>query len=493
MEELSSYRAKRTRNKQKYVRTRRRRVFIWSAALLLVVAIILVGVFALYGFDVNKLTFLKKQKAGPAYTQPKDRVTALIVGVKDTAVGEDLDSIVVATYSPKTKRLETISIPKNTMVDIPGHGVAEIKQAYALGKISLTKAATEYLIGVKIDHYFKIDENGWRRLIDAMGGVSVAGRDMKGKDVAQYLLPKTKDEKELDRLKRQNIVIAAVKAKAGQTEVFAKLDETIKNLKGAYDSDFSAAETINLAVAVADIPTRSLKTQSLPVKEVVVNGKLFYQPEKTAVEAMITRIFASDKVASSKESTLKVRVLNGVGEPGVASDLAKRLIEAGYHVIDTKNADNFDYAETQLIVYSNKAEDIAAVTKIKNFLGLGKIVVNNLPQDVADVTIVVGKDYLTNNKEYVLLKKVEILNGSGRSGLATTYADKLKAAGYDVVNTGNADRTDYEATVITVYVDNTSVRQMANDIKITLGVGEIKISSAPRTDIEVGIILGKDL
>ena len=72
-------------------------------------------------------------------------------------------------------------------------------------------------------------------------------------------------------------------------------------------------------------------------------------------------------------------------------------------------------------------------------------------------------------------------------------ADKLKTAGYDVVNTGNADRFDYADTEITIFVDNPQVRQMANEIKTLLGAGEIKTDAGARVDIEISIILGKDL
>ena len=45
---------------------------------------------------------------------------------------------------------------------------------------------------------------------------------------------------------------------------------------------------------------------------------------------------------------------------------------------------------------------------------------------------------------------VQVLNGSGTSGAASDLADVLKDAGYTVSSTGNADRFDYEETVIQV-------------------------------------------
>lgn len=491
MSELSRYRAKRTRNKQKYLRKRRRRVFIWTAAVLLIITAVLVGIFSMYGFDYRNLPFLKRQQTEPAYKQPKERATALIVGVKDTSVGEEADSFLLASYNPKSKKLDIVTMPKNLMVEIPGKGAGDLKQAYTTGKVSLTKATVEYLTGVKIDHYFKISEKGLARIVTELGGVTIGGKKMSGEAVTDYLSPDTADEKEIDRLKRQNKFISALKKQTSSKDVFEKLISIMARLRGAYDTDFGPAEVESIMMSSVDAQSSGFKVMTLPVKEVMVDQKLYYQPEKTAVDAMITRIFYSDK--STATQNLRVRVLNGVGEPGVASEVANKLIDEGYRVVDTKNADSFDYTETQLIIYSSNSQKTEIVNKIKNMLGVGKIVSNNLPQDVADLTIIIGKDYVNKNKEYALLKKVEVLNGSGRSGVAATYGDKLTAAGYDVVNTGNADTNDYEKTIITVYVDNDKVRGMANDIKTLLGAGEIKTSDTPRSDIEVGIILGKDI
>lgn len=492
MSDLSQYRGKRTRNKHKYLRKRRRRVFLWVAAVLLLVAAVVAGVFAMYGFDINRLPFMSKSKAGQALTQPKERVTTLVVMVKDTGIGEEASAVILTTYSPVTRRFDAISIPTSTMTDVPGFGVSDIKQAYAQGKISLTKTTVEYLTGVKIGHFIKLNEKGFEKVIDAAGGVTIDGKNANGKTALASLSLKTAEEKELARLERQNYLILAMQKKANSQATYDILDKVISDIKGAYDSDFSAKETPDLVKVVAVLKPSDVKAQTLPVKEVVVNQKSFFQPETTAVTALIERVFPELK-KSAKSTGVKVRVLNGVGEPGIASDMAKKLTDSGYRVVDTKNADTFGYDETQIVIYSNSADQSAAANKIKALLGVGKVVVNNLPQDVADVTVIIGKDYADKVRTYELLKKIEVLNGTSRAGFAGTISDKLTAAGYSVVNTGNADRFDYEATQIIVYVDNPQVRQMADDIKKLLGAGEIKTDANARIDIEISIILGKDL
>jgi hypothetical protein len=57
-------------------------------------------------------------------------------------------------------------------------------------------------------------------------------------------------------------------------------------------------------------------------------------------------------IGSEDGATVRVIVYNGSGEPGVAGEAAQVLIRRGYRVVDTKNADNFDYDTTQIVVQS---------------------------------------------------------------------------------------------------------------------------------------------
>lgn len=87
---------------------------------------------------------------------------------------------------------------------------------------------------------------------------------------------------------------------------------------------------------------------------------------------------------------------------------------------------------------------------------------------------------------------LEVLNGSGVSGLAKKIADKLKEMGYQVVKTGNADKDNYDKTQILVKKDlqdkvDLVIADLKDVIKIASVAGELKDSTA-----SARIILGKD-
>lgn len=486
----AKYRTKRTLNKKKYTRKRRNRALI-VISVVGVVLLALAGAGVVWGKTIAKyVPFLSRPEKGPAYTVPKERVTFLVLGLDEKDPARRADMLTVVTYDPAKPDINVISIPKNTLVEIPGSTSAEIGQAFTVGRVSLSMATVEYLLGVDLDHYVEVDKAGLKTIIDKLGGVTVNSKRMSGDAAVRYVSPTSATEKESDRIEREQKLLAAVHKRAQAKSIYDKLASLAKTLKKSVGTDFAANDVEDLPLAMGAVQSGKVRFHTIPGNEVTVNGKVFFQPNKEKIEALIQQIFGADLARKARQSSFRIRVLNGIGTPAVATEVSKKLVDSGYRVIDTKNADSFNYTETQLIIYSNKASDLAMVNRVKTLLGVGKVVINNLPQDVADLTIVIGADYQKAN--YVPQKKVEVLNGSGVAGVAATAASKLTSAGFTVVKTENADRSDYAKTKIVLYIDNDAVRKEADQVKSILGVGEISVSTSGRTDVEITVIVGSD-
>ncbi|HEX7298438.1 MAG TPA: LCP family protein [Solirubrobacteraceae bacterium] len=68
-----------------------------------------------------------------------------------------------------------LSIPRDTVVDIPGHGRDKINAAYAFGGAALTVQTIKQYLGISIDHVFEVDFANFPALVDAMGGIDYTG------------------------------------------------------------------------------------------------------------------------------------------------------------------------------------------------------------------------------------------------------------------------------------------------------------------------------
>ncbi|MCR8982408.1 LCP family protein [Brevibacillus laterosporus] len=101
------------------------------------------------------------------------------------------DVIIVAVANPSTKKVSMVSMPRDTRVKIPGYrGYHKINAIYAKGEIArrkaerngqvpaetgetLVKQTLKGVLGIPIEHYINIDFDGFRSVIDEMGGVEV--------------------------------------------------------------------------------------------------------------------------------------------------------------------------------------------------------------------------------------------------------------------------------------------------------------------------------
>jgi LCP family protein required for cell wall assembly len=68
-----------------------------------------------------------------------------------------------------------LSIPRDTVVDIPGHGREKINAAYAIGGAALTLQTVKAYLGIQVNHLFEVDFANFPALIDAMGGIDYTG------------------------------------------------------------------------------------------------------------------------------------------------------------------------------------------------------------------------------------------------------------------------------------------------------------------------------
>lgn len=68
-----------------------------------------------------------------------------------------------------------LSIPRDTVVDIPGHGRSKINAAFAYGGPALAIRTVENLTGVQINHVVQVSFTNFPKLIDAMGGIDYTG------------------------------------------------------------------------------------------------------------------------------------------------------------------------------------------------------------------------------------------------------------------------------------------------------------------------------
>jgi LCP family protein required for cell wall assembly len=145
----------------------------------------------------------------------------------------------------------SLSIPRDTVVDIPGQGTNKINAAYALGGPALATQTVKEFLDIEINHVVEVSFENFPQLVDALGGITYEGpavlskinggranggttlRLKKGKtelngDQALALARTRKNlrnpsEDDLTRARRQQQLVAAMKDKVTSFETFIRL------------------------------------------------------------------------------------------------------------------------------------------------------------------------------------------------------------------------------------------------------------------------------
>ncbi len=87
--------------------------------------------------------------------------------------GQNTDTMMVVHISADHQSVQVVSLPRDSWVAIPGHGMNKINAAYGLGGPRLMVATVEQATGLDINDYVEVDFVGFVNVISALGGVNV--------------------------------------------------------------------------------------------------------------------------------------------------------------------------------------------------------------------------------------------------------------------------------------------------------------------------------
>jgi len=88
-------------------------------------------------------------------------------------VSDNSDTLMLIHISADRSRVTVVSLPRDSWVSIPGHGMNKINAAFGLGGPQLTVATVEQATGLTINDFIEVNFLGFVKVIDALGGVNI--------------------------------------------------------------------------------------------------------------------------------------------------------------------------------------------------------------------------------------------------------------------------------------------------------------------------------
>ena len=359
-----------------------------------------------------------------------DPFTVLIMGVSEDISSKLTDTLMVASYNPKTQKATLISIPRDTFVGTNKQKATSYDKINALYQSSPEKtlAAVNKITGLDIKYYVVISNNALVQLVNEIGGVEFdVPIDMNYDDSSQKLaihLKKGKQklngeqaeglvrfrknnngtsypveygDNDLGRMRTQREFITEVAKQTLQLKNITKIGSFIDIVKENVTTNITNWSTIKDYIAYAvDFNTENIQTASIPGEADYYNKLSFFIYNKKETDKLVKELFEEQNGTTeentntvSENSKIKIELLNGSEDKTLLNKATKELKAEGYNVYKTGTTT----VTSKTIIVNKTAVKNDIVNDIKDILGGGDISSKISTSSTIDIKIVIGKDY----------------------------------------------------------------------------------------------------
>ena len=379
-----------------------------------------------------------------------DPLTVLIMGVSEDISSKLTDTIIVASYNPKTQKATLLSIPRDTFIGKNKNTATSYDKINALYQSSPEKtlAAVNKITGLDIKYYVVISNNALVQLVDEIGGVEFdVPIDMNYDDSSQDLsihlkkgvqtlngqqaeglvrfrknnngtsYPSEYGDNDLGRMKTQRAFITEVAKQTLQLKNITKIGNFVDIIKENVTTNIKNWSTIKDYVAYAiDFNTENIHAESIPGEAGYYNKLSFFIHNQKETDKLVKELFeeqngtedvesrsennetilntsttnqTSSNASETDNSKIKIELLNGSGDKTLLTKATKELKAKGYNVY--KTGTTTVTSKTTIVNKTAIKSDI--VEDIKEILGVGNISSSTSSSSTVDVKIVIGKDY----------------------------------------------------------------------------------------------------
>ena len=197
------------------------------------------------------------------------------------------DTIIVLSVNMAKKKIGLISVPRDSYVEIPNHGMTKINHAYAYGQAELSRQMVENTLGIKIDNYIVFNFRSFKNIIDKLGGVDLnVDKDMyyrddwdgekgfvidlhagpqhlDGEKAIQYIRYRD-EEGDIGRVRRQQTFLSAVLETLTYPKTVTKIPGILRECFSSFETDLKFSDIFELASYLRPHQKYQIQTVMVP-------------------------------------------------------------------------------------------------------------------------------------------------------------------------------------------------------------------------------------
>ncbi|MBN1400559.1 MAG: LCP family protein [Anaerolineae bacterium] len=378
----------------------------------------------------------------PDIAAQKDRVNILLLGIdqRDNDPGPwRTDTMILVSLDPATQSASMLSIPRDLWVPIPGMGESRLNMAHYLGDANdfpgggpaLAQKTVWYALGIPVHYYVRVNFDGFERMVDAIGGVTVnvekpihdeeypdsnygtmvidipAGvQHMDGKTALQFARSRH-GTNDWDRMARQQALIVAARDKVLSLDIpLSSLPKMLDLAGDTIKTDLTFSEMYALAQMVKEIDRDKIRhgviDRDMTTTVITPEKWMVEVPDWEKVRQLVDELFPAPSPSAEPNANLvesqlaaegaRIALQNGTLVTGLAEQMTESLRQAGFNVVRYENAERFDHAETTMIVHVDKPYTITALAGQLD-IKPDNIRSGNGAESSTDITVILGRDH----------------------------------------------------------------------------------------------------
>jgi len=344
------------------------------------------------------------------------------------------DTLVIAIVWPKEGQVSLISIPRDLWLYIPTVGMQRINTAYQSGEIygyagggpGLLKDTITYNFGIRIDHTAMVEFDGFRRIVDTLGGVEVPiacaytdwrlidpsydpenennwwlytvgpGQVHMDGDLALWYARSRSKSSDFDRGRRQQEVIRTLFTKALQTDTFSKIPQLYNDFSSTIITDLGLGDLLFMSPYAVNFTNANIRgyyiRPPLVSEWTTPGGAAVLLPNEAELSQMLIEATTLSPYAIERR-VITVDVQNGAPFDTWDALAASRLNYAGYKTT-ISTPDRRDYAASVIVDFT-PGQDANQRQAIISSLNLYSANIISLPDANSPVQyrVILGYDY----------------------------------------------------------------------------------------------------
>lgn len=297
------------------------RKFLFIVSTFLIICLFIGGSTLLFLAKANIPIGFLNSMTTPLKTE-NDTFNVLVLG--GDYVGANTDTILAANINTATGKINIMSIPRDTKVNIKGSSVPKINSAYSAGGADLAVNTVSSLLNINIKYYAFINTEGFREIIDLLDGVDfeiLANMDyddptqnlhihlkkgmqhLDGSKAEQYMrfrqpstynneILKYYDGSDLKRIEAQQRFIKELIRQKATLKYVAKADELVKSSLKYVKTNITTDKAVNLLGNAGNIKANEISFFRLP-GNASDEGLSYYIIDKQQTQEIVKNNFQS--------------------------------------------------------------------------------------------------------------------------------------------------------------------------------------------------------